>query len=164
MNSTEIRDRFLSEAQELIRDEGWNLPDAAGDEDDLVTEIFDLSPDPEAFDNPREYILDLESRLSLGHAFEDAYEHLKRDVIWTADIERIYRSYTDECDTALMEHYADLSEAAEGCWSIGDLMTKAVLVWVDQEWRVFLSVIDNHLQDVIDDISSDLDALDDEDE
>lgn len=162
MNSTEIRDRFLAEAQDRIRDEGWNLPNEAGDEDDLVTEICDLAPDPEAFDDPHEYIRDLESKLSLGWAFEDAYEHLKRDVIWTADAERIYRDNTDECDSALLDCYSDLSEAAEGCWTIQDLMTKAAVIWVDREWRGFLAATEAHLQDVIDDLQADLDHLDDD--
>lgn len=160
MTPTDIRDRFLSEAQEIIRDEGWNLPDEAGDEEDLVTKICYLTPDPEAFGDPLQYLEDLEDELNLG-SFVDVYEDMKRDVIWTAEIERIYQENSDECDHALMEYYSDLSEAAEGCWSISDLMSKAVEVWIDREWRGFLFGVESRLEDLISEIVTDLEENDD---
>ena len=161
-----IHEALHSEIQDIIREVMAYVPKTVGFEDDVTYTILDMMPDPEAFvgtndeehEDARDYLEALNDDLDLsGYVTREAVEGVRRDLIYTVDIHRFYEDYTDVCEEGMDDIYGNLAEAAQGCDTISDLISRAADAGSYRMWSEMVGDLICNLENMIDRFEEDID-------
>lgn len=153
-----IHEALHSEIQDIIREVMTYVPETVGFEDDVTYTVLDMMPDPEAFvgvndeehEDARDYLEALNDALDLsGFAAREAVESVRRELIYTADLHRFYEDYTDMCEEAMNDIYGNLAEAAQGCDTIDDLISRAADAGSYCMWTEMVGDLINTLENMV---------------
>ena len=162
-----IHEALRSEIQDIIRDVMTYVPETVGYEDDVTYTILDMMPDPEAFvgtndaahEDARDYLEALNDALDLsGYVTREAVESVRRELIYTADLRRFYEDHTDMCEEGLADIYGSLAEAAQGCDTIDDLISRAADAGSYRMWSEMIGDLIYDLENMIDCFDGDIDS------
>lgn len=160
-----IHEALHSEIQDIIREVMTYVPETVGFEDDVTYTVLDMMPDPEAFvgtndeehEDARDYLEDLNDALDLsGYVTCEAVESVRRELIYTADLHRFYEDYTDTCEEAMNDIYGNLAEAAQGCDTIDDLISRAADAGSYRIWSEMIGDLIGNLENMIDRFEEDI--------